>query len=77
MSCSVQIIYFLLLHCTCRHLPVCSRGFQVPINMILFFGVRSSALVPSVGTMDRGCIEEEKELRVVSVTHEMELEIQI
>lgn len=68
MSCSVQIIYFLLLHCTCMHLPVFSRVFPVPMNMILFFGVRSSALVPGLGTVDHGCTQE-KELTVGSLTH--------
>lgn len=75
-SCRVQIIYFFLLHSTCMHLPVFSRVFHVPMNMILFFGVRSSALVPGLGMMDHGCTQE-KELRLGSVTHDMELEIQI
>lgn len=72
MLCSVQIIYFLLLH----GITVFSRLFQVPMNMILFFGVRSSALVPGLGTMAHGNTQE-KELTVGSATHEMELEIQI
>lgn len=76
MSCSVQITYFLLLHCTCMHLPVFSRVFQVPMNMILSFGVRSSALISGLGTVNHGCTQE-KELRAGFVTHEMELETQI
>lgn len=58
------------------HLPVFGGVFHVLMDMILFFGLRSSALVPGLGMMDHGCTQE-KELRVGAVAHEMELEIRI
>lgn len=57
-------------------LPVFSRGlaFPIPVGTMLWLGLGLLQLVPSLAMMGHGRMQA-KELRLISFTHEMELEI--